>query len=83
MLNNNLINNAGEIILKNHVPEGADYSEIMVWLDNYEDAVSAFSAARAMSCSYYMEQAKAVSSTYESIMRHIGLPTRLKWILSH
>ena len=83
MLHNNLINDAGKIILENRAPEGADYSETMVWLDNDEDAVSAFTAARSMSCSYYMEQAKAVSSTYESTMRHIGLPTRLNWILSN
>lgn len=83
MLQNNLINNAGKLLLENRICQGTNGPDGMVWCENGEDAVSAFNAARVTSCSYYLEQAKATSSTYESTMRHIGLPTQLNWILSN
>ena len=83
MLHNDMINMAGKGLLDGFVKEGEDPSSVMVHYGSEPDPVSAYTAAKAISCDTFLDQAKAVCAAFENNVRHMGLPTQVNWMLSH
>ena len=73
MHQNDLINRGGKHILEmESIPE-----ETMV--DFNGELITAFTAAQAASCRYFLEQISATACIFEDDVLHVGLPTKNNW----
>lgn len=83
MLNNNMLNEAGEHMLDRLVKEGEDPSMQMVQHGCEPVPISALLASQAISCNSFLDQVKAAGAMFENHVRHMGLPTQVNWLLAH
>ena len=83
MLNNNMLNEAGEHMLDRLVKEGEDPSMQMVQHGCEPVPISALLASQAISCNSFLDQVKAAGAMFENHVRHMGLPTQVSWLLAH
>ena len=77
MYQNNLINIAGKHILEIERTSGTDPKTAMIEYNG--EYVTVYTAAQAISCRHFLQQASSIACLFEDDARHVGLPTQTNW----